>query len=788
MASKKTIQIFLCYAKPDEDKVEELYKKLSDVGFKPWMAKRDILPGQQWKNQIKKAIKDSDFFLVCMTGNSVNRRGYLQKEIRDALEIWQEKLEEDIYLIPCRLQDCDVPERLLDFQWVNLYEANGWNLLTESLRAGIKYMISDIVDISKLKKFEVGERKDGGQKEQTKRRSLSPLREVLSKSRYCKERVKEAENLAKSIYSGGEGKCVPLPYFTPHCMEHCEAVEGYLNWIIFGGEEQNNPNRDFVPTPEEVMYLLAGAKLHDIGMMYGIFQNENPHDLADNPGLCNKIRNEHETRTTGYILNVWKLHCGWSNREKEFLTNICHFHRRKHNIEGFEPTETISEISGLPVRLKVLAALLRLADACHIDQTRAPGGLHALYNSLGMSYESACHWEKPKLISRIRFCHTKQQIKIESHCPQVYKFARGEFDLTDIVEIARRGVHEELQSVQTVLLAYRNTAFKEVKKEIYTLNSINVRIPQMCLGVWPYLLNRSWSATETAAALVQILIFEIKESGDFGAPWCERVRGMFAEAMKWHPADFMIRNLRKEVDNKLSEMSDDAPSAEGLRTYLKKYMEKIGQNCDSMVSSVKKLFNPNDTMIIHGYSVNIYKFLEAIKDDHHGPVYVVDYSEPSDELQLGLGENQRIMEYLQELGYKKVYLIDQGVLPQVFAEVREHGSMGKILLGTHGVLKNGDLLCKVGSFGLVLTGKAFEDCVKTIAFAVTTKCLKNEIDDKDVIGKGGVLRDDNLKPLDFVNNAQRVEPRVDVVPRNLVNYLVTEKGAQKPARKAADKS
>src|SRR5262249_22918444 len=46
------------------------------------------------------------------------------------------KLPDDIYLIPLRLQDCEVPESLTDFQWVNLYEEEGWDQLLRAIRAG----------------------------------------------------------------------------------------------------------------------------------------------------------------------------------------------------------------------------------------------------------------------------------------------------------------------------------------------------------------------------------------------------------------------------------------------------------------------------------------------------------------------------------------------------------------------------------------------------------------------------------------------------------------------------
>ena len=135
---KATTQIFLCYARLDKGKVGDLYQKLSDAGFKPWMDKKDILPGEKWKSSIQKAVRRSDFFLACLSANSVNKRGFLQKEINDALDIWREKLDSDIYLIPVRLESCEVPESLRDFQWVNLFEQNGWTRLVKAIQVGME--------------------------------------------------------------------------------------------------------------------------------------------------------------------------------------------------------------------------------------------------------------------------------------------------------------------------------------------------------------------------------------------------------------------------------------------------------------------------------------------------------------------------------------------------------------------------------------------------------------------------------------------------------------------------
>jgi hypothetical protein len=131
-------QIFLCYARPDEDRVRELYQRLTAAGFKPWMDQEDIIAGERWRPSIEWAIQRSAFFLACLSTHSVSRRGFLQREIKAALDLWEEKLGSDIFLIPARLEPCEVSEELADFQWVNLYEGRGWTRLLQALQVGLE--------------------------------------------------------------------------------------------------------------------------------------------------------------------------------------------------------------------------------------------------------------------------------------------------------------------------------------------------------------------------------------------------------------------------------------------------------------------------------------------------------------------------------------------------------------------------------------------------------------------------------------------------------------------------
>jgi hypothetical protein len=102
------------------------------------MDKEDILPGEDWRNKIDEAIRRSDFFLAFLSKNSVSRRGIIQTEFRRAFERAKEMLESDIYLVAVRLEPCEVPDNFGNRQWVDLFEADGWNRLNKALKVGVQ--------------------------------------------------------------------------------------------------------------------------------------------------------------------------------------------------------------------------------------------------------------------------------------------------------------------------------------------------------------------------------------------------------------------------------------------------------------------------------------------------------------------------------------------------------------------------------------------------------------------------------------------------------------------------
>ena len=129
----KGTKIFINYAKEDFKYVTNLYHAFKSLDCKPWVDEFNLLPGQNWRSETNKAIHVSDFIIICISSRSIMKRGYVQKEIKQALDIIEYLPDNKIFIIPLRLDDCLVPESLNKWQWVDLFSENGFQKLLYSI-------------------------------------------------------------------------------------------------------------------------------------------------------------------------------------------------------------------------------------------------------------------------------------------------------------------------------------------------------------------------------------------------------------------------------------------------------------------------------------------------------------------------------------------------------------------------------------------------------------------------------------------------------------------------------
>lgn len=130
------IRPFLSYAHEDRLQVRELYDKLKAAGFDPWSDHEHLRGGQTWELEIKKAIKSCDFFIACLSSKSVNKRGFVQKELKQALEFLDEFPEGQVFVMPVKLEQCAIPASLQIYHHIDLLRPDGFDKLASDLQAG----------------------------------------------------------------------------------------------------------------------------------------------------------------------------------------------------------------------------------------------------------------------------------------------------------------------------------------------------------------------------------------------------------------------------------------------------------------------------------------------------------------------------------------------------------------------------------------------------------------------------------------------------------------------------
>jgi hypothetical protein len=131
------VRPFISYAREDRAVALQLYRDLSKVGAEPWIDVEDLLGGQEWKRAITDAISESSHFLALISAKSVSKHGFVQKELRQALDLLDTFPPGDVFVIPVRLDESQPRhERLTELQWVDMFPEyqDGLRKLLRSLR------------------------------------------------------------------------------------------------------------------------------------------------------------------------------------------------------------------------------------------------------------------------------------------------------------------------------------------------------------------------------------------------------------------------------------------------------------------------------------------------------------------------------------------------------------------------------------------------------------------------------------------------------------------------------
>jgi TIR domain/Bacterial SH3 domain len=135
----RTLKVFLCHSSDVKPIVRELYEKLNAEGWiDPWLDEEKLNPGDSWAYEIEKAVEETEIILVCLSKQSVNKEGYVQRELRVALDFADYKPEGTVFIIPIRLEECDLPRRLRSWQYADYFPEDNRDHSYEKLLNGLK--------------------------------------------------------------------------------------------------------------------------------------------------------------------------------------------------------------------------------------------------------------------------------------------------------------------------------------------------------------------------------------------------------------------------------------------------------------------------------------------------------------------------------------------------------------------------------------------------------------------------------------------------------------------------
>jgi hypothetical protein len=150
------INVFLSYASEDRSVAAQINAILSGgtLPISVWFDRQALLGGMNWKQEIREAIRKADVFILLLSRRSTSKKGYIQREIREALDLVELLPEGRVFVVPVRIDPCEPHFQFLsDLQWIDLFPdwERGIALLLATLEAQFTELSPRIAQVSRVR-------------------------------------------------------------------------------------------------------------------------------------------------------------------------------------------------------------------------------------------------------------------------------------------------------------------------------------------------------------------------------------------------------------------------------------------------------------------------------------------------------------------------------------------------------------------------------------------------------------------------------------------------------------
>jgi len=407
-----------------------------------------------------------------------------------------------------------------------------------------------------------------------------------------------------------------LKWYTPHGESHYLAVENRIFELI--PSESNDPSDEKPPymqlTESERFFLLTSAWIHDIGMIRGIFSND---ELLND----DQIREDHHIRSEKFIVNNYS---SLSIEEKEAVVFglLARYHRRRCFIDECPEEITISGHGN--IRVKLLAAYLRLADALHIDQTRVPAYSYAITLAYNIPIHAKIHWLRGMFVIGVKIDISKKMIILSFKSPIELDSDENNDSITIALERTLETIYDviiqdltsELDTVKEVLVYAGITYFLVIKKQMVKVQ-FNDQLKNDINTVLNYYFLMD---NPSSSALYRMVLESIKgiitSSKQEGSEWTSLVNNFLKEIndriLKTRQCHTGLKRLVEEIIKKKEESTRIGYFEEYINERESNLLEERRKIRESAILYFETEILLREKEKDHTYNILLYGFSELV--------------------------------------------------------------------------------------------------------------------------------------------------------------------------------
>lgn len=334
------------------------------------------------------------------------------------------------------------------------------------------------------------------------------FRDILKKESetFHAQFISIVENLRSSYLSFA----TPV-FYTSHGIDHSQNVENIADALI-PDHLKDKMNID------EIFIILCSVYFHDVGMALLIKDGSNA-EPGDYFKKVDEARRRHSEKTASFMLQNYE-EFGLIKPQAEIIARICRAHSDIKNVDGSKiytfaeimDRADVTNIDTVPVRIKYLAAILRLADELDVTARRAPG---KRLKTIDLPFESQIEWMKHQIFSGVSIDPNNWEIDLDisesllyggEKAEEISQVALTNKLVTDVAIKIRKSLMEVKPPFMKEGVLYRTIRFRDpmIRKLEDIFKNYNINPDGVTL------LNDS-EINATSGSNAQKLLYEIEK-------------------------------------------------------------------------------------------------------------------------------------------------------------------------------------------------------------------------------------------------------------------------------------